>query len=154
MSPFKTNYKYALRTLLSPRQAKKSNKIGKKRAEKLMVLHKELCESAKMVQERMKLYYNRKKSEGPDLKKGDKVWLLHKNFKSQQPSKKLDYIKLGPFRIIARILNLTYKLDLPAKMKIYPVQHIAMLESAHRNIKPPVYKIEIYRGQEEDKWDI
>ena len=82
MSIFKTNYGYALRTLLSPRQAKKSSKVGKERAEKLMTLHKELCELVKMVQERIKLYYNRKRSEGPDLKKGDKVWLLHKNFKS------------------------------------------------------------------------
>ena len=49
MLPFKANYGYALRTLLSPKQAKKSNKVGKKRAEKLMTLHKELCESAKMV---------------------------------------------------------------------------------------------------------
>jgi len=36
-------------------------------------------------------------------------------------------------------------------MKIYPVQHIAILEPAHRNIEPPVYKMETYRGQEEDK---
>ena len=38
-----------------------------------MVLHKELCESAKMVQERIKLYYNKKRSKGLDLKEGDKV---------------------------------------------------------------------------------
>jgi len=29
-----------------------------------------------------------------------------------------------------------------------------MLEPAHGNIKPPVYKMEMYRGQEEDKWDV
>jgi len=45
-------------------------------------------------------------------------------------------------------------LDLLAKIKIYPVQHIAMLEPAHGDIKPPVYKIETYRSQEEDKWNI
>jgi len=73
MSLFKVNYGYAPRTLLSPRQAKKSSKIGKERAEKLMVLHKELYKSAKMVQERIKMYYNKKRSEGPDLKEGDKV---------------------------------------------------------------------------------
>jgi len=30
----------------------------------------------------MKKYYNTKRSEGPNLKEGDRVWLLHKNFKS------------------------------------------------------------------------
>jgi len=49
MSLFEANYGYALRTLLSLKQAKKSSKIGKERAEKLIVLHKELCESAKMI---------------------------------------------------------------------------------------------------------
>jgi len=49
MSLFKINYGYALRTLLSPKQIKKSSKIGKERAEKLIILHKELCESVKIV---------------------------------------------------------------------------------------------------------
>ena len=66
----------------------------------------------------------------------------------------MDYVKLGLFKILTRILNLTYKLDLPARMKIYSVQHIAMLKPAHRNIKPPLYKMETYRGQEEDEWDV
>ena len=44
-----------------------------------------------------------------------------------------------------------YKLDLLAKIKIYLVQHITILELAHRNIKLLLYKIDIYRGQEEDK---
>ena len=49
MSPFETNYEYALRTSLSSKQAKKLSNTAKKRAEKLMTLHKELCESVKMV---------------------------------------------------------------------------------------------------------
>jgi len=39
-------------------------------------------------------------------------------------------------------------------MKIYLVQHIAMLELAYGDIEPPVYEMEIYRGQEEDEWNI
>jgi len=70
---FEANYGYALRTLLSLKQAKKSSNIAKERAEKLITLHKKLCESAKMVQERMKMYYNKKRFKGPDLKEGDKV---------------------------------------------------------------------------------
>jgi len=79
---FEINYGYAPRTLLLLKQAKKSSKVGKERAKKLIVLHKELCKSAKMVQKRMKMYYNKKKSKRPDLKEKDKVWLLHKNFKN------------------------------------------------------------------------
>jgi len=36
-------------------------------------------------------------------------------------------------------------------MKIYSVQHIAMLKPAHRNIEPPLYEIETYKGQEENE---
>ena len=60
-------------TSLTPKQAKKLNETAKERVKKLIILHKELCKSAKMVQEKMKMYYNRKRSEGPDLKKGDKM---------------------------------------------------------------------------------
>ena len=48
----------------------------------LMNLYIDLIETAKLVQERIKRYYNTKRSKGLDLKEGDKVWLLYKNFKS------------------------------------------------------------------------
>ncbi len=69
----------------------------------------------------MKKHYDKKRLKGLDLKEGNKVWLLYKNFKSRRLSKKLDYVKLGPFRIAAKILKVMYKLDLLAKMKIYLV---------------------------------
>jgi len=57
----------------------------------------------------------------------------------------LDYVRLGPFKVKQRILLVMYKLNLPAKIKIYPIQHIAILKPAHGNIKPLVYKADIYR---------
>jgi len=69
----------------------------------------------------MRKYYNLKKFKGLDLKEGDKVWLLYKNFKSRQLSKKLDYVKIGLFKIIKKILEVIYRLDLPVKIKIYLV---------------------------------
>src|SRR6266702_2932654 len=111
-----------------------------------MELYKNLRNIAKLVQKCIKKYYNKKRSKGLALKEGDKVWLLYKNFKSRQLSKKLDYMKLGLFKIAERILEVIYWLDLLTKIKIYPVQYIIMLEPAQGNIKPLVYKIDIYRG--------
>ena len=83
MSLFKITYSYKPKTLLTPRQAKKTSKTAKKRVEKLIQLYQNLQKTAKLVQERIKRYYNQKVSEGPDLKKRDKVYLLTKNFKSK-----------------------------------------------------------------------
>jgi len=62
------------------------------------------------------------------------VWLLYKNFKSRQLSKKLDHIKIGPFKIIVKNLEVMYRLNLPAKMKIYLVQYIIMLKLAYKDL--------------------
>jgi len=51
---------------------------AKKRMETLINLYIDLTETAKVVQQRIKKYYNAKISKGPDLKEGDKVWLLYK----------------------------------------------------------------------------
>ena len=63
----------------------------------------------------------------------------------------MDYIKLRLFTVKAKILEVIYKLDLLEKIKIYSIQHIIMLEPVYRNIKPLVYKADIYKGQKEDK---
>ena len=49
------------------------------------------------------------------------------------------------------VTEVNYKLDLLAKMKIYLVQYIVMLELVYREYKPLIYKADIYRGREEDK---
>ena len=69
----------------------------------------------------MEKHYNLKRSKGPDLKEGDKVQLLYKNFKSRELSKKLNYIKLKLFKIVVKISKVIYRLDLLDKMKIYPI---------------------------------
>jgi len=74
------------------------------------------------------------------------VWLLYKNFKLRQLSKKLDYVKIGLFKIVGKISEVIYRLDLPVKIKIYLVQYIIMLELAHRDLALLVYKEDTYRG--------
>jgi len=148
---FKANYGYKLIISLIPQQVIKISKTAKERVEIFINLYKNLYKIVKLVQERMRKYYNLKKSEGLDLKEEDKVWLLYKNFKLRQLSKKLDYVKIGPFKIVEKILEVIYKLDLPVKIKIYLVQYIIILELVHRDLVLLVYKENIYRGQEEDK---
>ena len=63
---------------------------------------------------------------------------------------------LGLFKVIIKVLEVIYKLDLLLNIKIYPVQYIIILEPVYRDIiilepvyrdiKPLLYKIEIYRG--------
>ena len=65
---------------------------------------------------------------------------------SRQLSKKLDHVKLELFKIIVKILEVIYRLNLLVKIKIYPIQHIIILELVYRDIKPLVYKVDIYRG--------
>jgi hypothetical protein len=64
---------------------------------------------------------------------GDQVWLLSKNIKTTRPSKKLDYRRLGPFKIIQKIGKVAYKLDLPSSMKIHNVFHVSLLEPTIKN---------------------
>ncbi len=47
------------------------------------------------------------------------MWLLYKNFKSKQPNKKLDHVKLGLFKVLKKVIKITFKLDLLTKIKIY-----------------------------------
>jgi len=75
----------------------------------------------KLIQKRIRKYYNLKKSKGLDLKEGDKVWLLYKNFKLRQLSKKLDYVKIKLFKIVVKISEVIYRFDLLAKIKVYLV---------------------------------
>ena len=48
-------------------------------------------------------------------------------------------------------MEINYKLDLLAKIKIHLIQYIAILKLVYREHEPPIYKINIYRGREKDK---
>jgi hypothetical protein len=50
----------------------------------------------------------------PQLKEGDRVYMLTKNFGTKRPSKKLDYVKVGPFLIIKQTGPVNYQVALPS----------------------------------------
>ena len=47
---------------------------------------------------------------------------------------------MGPFKIINKVMEVLYRLDLLLKMKIHLVYYIAILELVYGNYKPLVYK--------------
>jgi len=62
----------------------------------------------------------------------------------------LDHIKIGLFKIVGKISEVIYRLNLLVKIKIYLVQYIAMLELVHRDLVLLVYKKNTYRGQKKN----
>jgi hypothetical protein len=57
------------------------------------------------------------------------VWLSHRNIKTNRPSEKLDYRKLGPFQIVSKRGNAAYQLRLPCTMsRLHPVFNVSLLE--------------------------
>ena len=88
------------------------------------------------VRKRMAEYANTRRIEGPTFEEGDMVYLIRRNIKTRRPSNKLDFKKLGPFKIKTKVSDPNYRLELPKTMRIHPVFHASLLEPAPRNAKP------------------
>ena len=58
---------------------------------------------------------------------GDQVWLEGRNLKTHHPTAKLAPRRYGPFSIIKKLSPVTYRLTLPATMRIHPVFHVDLL---------------------------
>ena len=58
---------------------------------------------------------------------------------------------MGPFKIISKVTEVLYRLDLLLKIKIHLVHYIAILEPVYGNHKPLVYKQDMYKERKEDK---
>ena len=47
---------------------------------------------------------------------------------------------MGLFKITNKVIEVSYRLDLPPKIKIHSVHYIAILELVYGNYKPLIYK--------------
>jgi hypothetical protein len=89
----------------------------------------------------------------PDFGIGDKVWVSTKHWKSNRPSQKLANQMEGPYEILEQIGH-SYKLKLPASMKIHPVFHVEKLrkdagDSLPGQANPEPTLLELEDGNEE-----
>ena len=58
---------------------------------------------------------------------------------------------MGLFKIINKIIEVLYRLNLLLKIKIYSVYYITILELVYKNHKLLVYKQDIYKRHKKDK---
>jgi hypothetical protein len=60
-----------------------------------------------------------------------------------RPSNKLDYLRIGPFKISEVRGLVIFKLDLPKKLRIYLIFYISLLEKAPKDAKIVILEVEV-----------
>ena len=137
ISPFFANYGKHPKLDKEPRGLQPVADKAQLTTSRMTELHEALQSHLQEISTKTTKQANKKRIEGPTLKKGGMVYLLRKNIKTKRPSGKLDHTKLGPFRITKKLGPVNYRLALPKTMKIHDTFHVSLLEPAPRNAKTP-----------------
>ena len=69
----------------------------------MIKLHKILKKELDKILKKTTVIVNKKRSKGLDFEEGEMVYINIKNIKIQRPSKKLDYTKIGPYKILRKL---------------------------------------------------
>ena len=105
---FYVNYRYHPSITGEKWQNKSTSDKVEKKIKKLKNLHKQLWNDIDFMNLQALVYYNKHHGEGPTLKRGEKVYLLHRNIKIKQPNQKLNHQKIRPFMIKERTGPVNY----------------------------------------------
>lgn len=130
LTPSDANFGYTPVAYYDARQTEIINPAAIIKSEDLKNVHNELRTELEFVNKRMQRYYDPKRLEGPIFKEGDMVYLSTKNITTKRPSHKLDFKYIGPYKITRKISKNNYELDLPTKVRLHKIFHVALLESA------------------------
>ena len=153
VSPFFANHGYEPEAYKQPRKDETRAQGAMVLANKLQEVHKQLATDIEFKNLKTAAYANKKRSMGPPLERGDKVYLLRKHIKTKRPSDKLDFKKLGPFEILGKVGLVNYKLRLPENSRLHPVFHVSLLEPA-KGKTPVAMKTELQPENEPDVYEV
>jgi hypothetical protein len=119
-----------------------NNQVANIQVLDLKVFHEKLAVDLVFFTKRIVSYYNKYRNIKLIFKKKDKIYLVRRNIQIKQLNTKLDYKKLGLFKIKRIIRLVNYKLILPKTINIYPVFYILLLELILLGVLPaPVTEI-------------
>ena len=135
VSPFYANYGFEPEAYREALPTNRWAQAASLSVEKLRGLHEQLSRDIAFIAIRTARYYNQKRKDAPTFKEGDRVYLLRRNIRTKRPSDKLDFTKMGPFRITKKVSPVNYRIALPEGMRIHPVFHVSLLEPAPKNAK-------------------
>lgn len=122
---------------------------------------KTASENLKVAQDKQKEQADRNRRETPNWKVGDSVFVSTANFKGFN---KLKEKFIGPFKIIEKLSDVSFRVGLPVKYQVHNVFHSSLLRSSYENnselfpnrtvmnVQPPVVKS--INNDEEDEWEI
>lgn len=104
-----------------------------------------------------KKYANDKRIPFPEIHEGSRVWLSTANLCLACPMLKLAEKRIGPYKVLKKVLRESYCLELPPSLRtIYPVFHVSLLEperASHipgrRQDPPPPVEVE-----DELEWEV
>jgi hypothetical protein len=121
-------------------------------ADKLQNIWEETGAVLRMAKERMA---GRDPAEVPEtFKIGERVWLDSRNLCLKTNSPKLMDRRLGPFKIIEKLSDRAYRLELPTNLKIHNVFYIGLLSKVKEDKSRPILRepgpLEV-KGEEEYK---
>ena len=77
---------------------------------------------------------NKKRVQEHSYKEKNKIYLLQQNIKTKRLSDKLDFKRLGLFRIKKVVGELDYKLELPRELQLHLVFYTLLLEPTSSNV--------------------
>ncbi len=155
MTPFFANYGYnpQMDLIAAPGQPPLPPEVLDIR-DRMTKLDQHLQAESKYAQSLQAEYADKSRSPPPVFKVGDLVWLNRRNFHTTRPSNKLDYKRVGKFKVVKKVGSHAYKLELPPTFaNRHPTYHVSLLEPVATNplpgqVQPPPHPT-IVQGEEQ-----
>ncbi|KAI4878029.1 hypothetical protein NFI96_009799, partial [Prochilodus magdalenae] len=80
------------------------------------------------IEEALRRHADRRRGTTPSYAPGDRVWLPTRDFRLTEGSRKLTAKYIGPFKIVEKVNDVTYKLELPAHCRVCSTFHVSLLK--------------------------